>query len=73
VLAAVGDAGQPQGSRAASRVERVFNRPWSSFCDFDFCAVPLVLEVPVTTPASTTRVDVTMTVTLEYRRPLAQA
>jgi hypothetical protein len=68
VLAGRGGAGQAEpGRNALSRVERVFNRPWSSFCDFDFCAISRLFEIPVRTPADTARVDVTLTMTLEYR------
>lgn len=65
-MAGVGDAGQAQGSKAVSRVERVFSRPWSSTCDFDACAVPILFEIPVTTPVPSKTVDVTMTLTFEY-------
>jgi hypothetical protein len=68
VLAGGGDAGQTQpGSAAVSRVERSFDRPWASSCDGDACVIAILFQLPVRTPERPARVDVTLTVTLQYR------
>ncbi len=54
---------------AARRYERTrsFSPAWDARCDSHGCEVPTLIEVPVSTPAGVTEVDVTATLTLDYR------
>jgi hypothetical protein len=53
-------------STGVSRVERVISTGWGSECDFDACAIH-VTPIPYTTPTGPEAVDVTVTITLDYR------
>jgi hypothetical protein len=53
-------------STGVSRVERLIATGWQSNCDFDFCAINVV-PIPYATPAGVDAVDVTATITFDYR------
>jgi hypothetical protein len=55
-----------QDSSGVSRVERVVAAGWESSCDLDDCAIG-VTQIPYTTPTAPEAVDVTVTITLDYR------
>lgn len=59
-------------STGVSRVERVISTGWGSNCDLDACGIG-VTPIPYTTPASAETVDVTVTITLDYRTTRADA
>lgn len=59
-------------STGVSRVERLITTGWGSHCDFDFCAINVV-PIPYTTPTAVDAVDVTVTITLDYRTKGADA
>lgn len=51
------------------RVERTFrfDEPWTAACSGDACAAVEVFRLPVETPPGAEAVDVTMTVTFDYK------
>ncbi|MGH2820529.1 MAG: hypothetical protein ACRDJ5_07750 [Actinomycetota bacterium] len=51
------------------RIERMFafQDGWESSCGGDTCAIVILFDLPIRTPSTTRRVDVTMTVTMDYR------
>lgn len=51
------------------RVERTFrfDEPWTAACSGDACAAVEVFRLPVETPAGVASIDVTVTVTFDYR------
>jgi hypothetical protein len=53
-------------SSGVSRVERVISSQWGTNCEIDFCTL-LGVEFPYTTPAEAQAVDVTVTITFDYR------
>jgi hypothetical protein len=53
-------------STGVSRVERLISTGWRSHCDFDFCGISAV-TIPYTTPTAVDAVDVTVTITFDYR------
>ncbi len=55
-----------QDSSGVSRVERVIATGWESSCDLDDCGAG-VTQIPYTTPTAPEAVDVTVTITLDYR------
>ena len=55
-----------EDSTGVSRVERVITTGWGSTCDLDACAIG-VTPISYTTPTAPEAVDVTVTVTLDYR------
>lgn len=59
-------------STGVSRVERLISIGWGSHCDFDFCAINVV-PIPYTTPTAVDAVDVTVTITFDYRTKGADA
>jgi hypothetical protein len=74
VLLAAGEArrvlrSEPESTHPIQRIEfsRGFARPWESACEADVCKVRLLTVLPVTTPADTDRVNMTCTVTIDYR------
>jgi hypothetical protein len=77
VLVALGIGSVPAASQAPigsgrighRRVERtfIFSEGWESSCEGDSCGISILFQVPVRTPRTTPRVDVTMTATFDYR------
>jgi hypothetical protein len=53
-------------STGVSRVERVISSQWGSNCEFDFCGL-VGVDIPYTTPAEFQAVDITVTITFDYR------
>lgn len=51
------------------RIERTFryDGKWEASCDLDRCAVIELFKIPVRSPRAVEEIDVTMTVTLDYR------
>src|SRR3954465_10488251 len=55
-------------SSSVSRVERVLSDAQTGgSCDFDVCGIGPPIEIPYATPMSVDTVDVTVTITFEYR------
>jgi len=53
-------------STGVSRVERVISGGWRSECESDSCGIQ-VTPIPYTTPTSAASVDLTLTITLDYK------
>jgi hypothetical protein len=73
LVAVTSSASQPAqtgaDSTGVSRVERtiIFPSPWRSTCSGNACTVRTLFSIPMATPAGTPAVDVTVTVSLDYR------
>ena len=59
-------AANPAADRRYERT-RTFSRTWAAECDAHGCKVPTLIQVPVSTPGAVAEVDVTATLTLDYR------
>jgi hypothetical protein len=59
--------GQATQALATRVTHQAFNNPWTGLCGNDFCGVPAIAQIEVTTPTDAATVDLVLGATFDYK------